>query len=490
MTIRLTARGVLNIVFRHQWRFVGALFLVLGVAVAYCVVAKPYYKSEALLLVKFNSPRSASEPLASAAIQAQASERKEVMNSQGRILRSRDIMVELVGRIGVERLYPDLVSKPPSVGSVEDNAVISLDKDLEVEATRDANVLQVSLLNHDPVVAAEALKVLIARFRARQSEIFQNPQSNFLQEQLEQARQQLGASQAAVEQFKAESGISSLDEERTLQLRVRAEARNNLAQQSARLREAESRFAALTQALRTLPQSIQLSDENDRFRAVDDARARLSELRARETEMSTNYRDESVAVRTLRAQIQFAEQELAQRSRDSLARVRTGPNPVFQQIQTDLFRAQAEAGAAGAAMLPIEDQLAEIERRIADLDSKQGRLQDLMLQMQVDEENFRSIMQRNEEARVSADLQRQNITSIAVIQEPTVPIEKAKPRVLLILVLGGLAGIAAACAACYVSDMVDESFSQPEQLGGQLKLPVLATFNVVGQPAGVGRTGA
>jgi uncharacterized protein involved in exopolysaccharide biosynthesis len=475
MVIHRTARSLLNAIFRHRWRFVSVFCVVFGAGIAYCVYATPTFKSEALLLVKFNS-RVTPDALPNGAIQAQASERKEVINSQARILHSRDLLLELVRELGVARIYPKMAEGSPAAGDIAERAAIRLDKDLEVEPMKDASVIELSLMNGDPSVAATALGLLIKRFKARQNEVFDNPQSTFVQDQLAQARRQLGISQAAVEEFKRRSGISSLEEERTLLLRTQAEARNSLAQQTARRDEAEGRLRALTEAVGKLTHTIQLSDENDRFQSLDEARARLTDLLAREKEMSVNYRDDSVGLQSLRAQIAFAQQELAARSRESLARVRTGPNPVYQQGQSDLVRAKAEAVAAASAMQPIEQQIADVERRLGDLDAKQGRLQDLSLQQQVDEENFRSVLQRSMDARASEDLQRQNITSIVVIQEPTVPIEQAKPRILLILAVSGFIGLAGALIACIVSELADETFSLPEQITAVANLPVLATF--------------
>jgi uncharacterized protein involved in exopolysaccharide biosynthesis len=478
MTLPRTARGIVNSVFRHQWRFIGTFCLVVAMAVAAVLVIKPAYRSEALLLVKFNGRTTSTDAVAGAAIQAQASERREVMNSQAQILQSRDLLREVVGGVGVARIYPNLVEDASEGDPIEDKATERLGRDLAIEPTKESNIMQVSVMNRDPQVAAEVLKDVVARFRARQAEVFLNPQSTFLREQLDEARGQLATSQAAVEAFKSESGISSLDEERTLLLRLRAEVRNNLAQLGARRSEAESRTKMLTDSLKRLPATIQLSDENDRFQAIDDARGRLTELRAREAEMATNYRDDSVALRSLRTQIQFAEKDLAERSKESLARVRTGPNPVQQQVQADLYRAGAEAAAASAAIAPLERQIAEVEARLASLDANQGKLQDLMLQQQVDEESFRSILQRSEDARASEALQRQQVTSVVVVQQPTVPSKPAKPRVLIILALGIMAGTAIAFVVCLIRELADQTFSLPEQVTGVLKLPVLASFAV------------
>jgi uncharacterized protein involved in exopolysaccharide biosynthesis len=476
MTLPRNARGVLNGAFRHKWRFVGVFSGVVALALAVAVIVQPVYRSDALLLVKFNGRYAEADTVAGAAIQAQASERREVMNSQAQILRSHDLLLQAATAVGLERLYPDLAEDPEATGDIGRKAAEELDRDLEIEPTKDTNVMHISLLNRDPEIAAEALRVLIENFRVRQMEVFLNPQSEFLQDQLDEARRQLAASQAALEEFKTTAGISSLAEELTLLLRLRAEAQNNLSQQSARRGEADSRAQELADSLKHLAPTIQLSDENDRFKAIDDARARLTELRARESEMKSNYRDDSVSLRTLRSQIEFAEAEMTERSRESLARVRTGPNPVYQQVQADLLRAKAESAAASAAVEPLERQVAQVQERLANLDVNQGRLQDLSLQQQVDEENFRNVLQRVEDARASEQLQRQKVSSIVVVQQPTVPMTPARPRMLYIVALGALAGLALAFTVCVLWELSDERFSLPEQVTAVLKLPVLASF--------------
>jgi uncharacterized protein involved in exopolysaccharide biosynthesis len=473
------ARGILNSAFRHRWRFIGTFCAVVALAVGAVLAIAPAYKSEALLLVKFNSRAPMADTVAGAAIQAQSTERREVMNSQAQILRSRDLLREVVAAVGVARLYPKLADDPPEDADIEDAAAERLAKDLDIEPTKETNVMQVSLLNRDAATAAAALGTLVERFQARQSDVFLNPQSTFLRDQLDEARRQLSKSQAAVEEFKAGSGISSLEEERTLLLRLRAEARNSLTQQTSRRDEAESRVRAMAASMKQLKPTIPLSDENDRFKGIDDARSRLTELRAREAEMASNYRDESVGLRSLRAQIEFAEKDLAERSRESLTRVRTGPNPVYQQVQADLLRATAESAAAEAAIAPLERQIADVEKRLALLDTNQGKLADLMLQQQVDEENFRNVLQRHEDARASEALQRQQVTSVAVVQQPTVPAKPAKPRVLIILALGVIGGLAVAFVLCLIWELADERFSLPEQITGTVKVPVLASFPLV-----------
>ena len=69
--------------------------------------------------------------------------------------------------------------------------------------------------------------LLIDKFIAKQSTIYQSAQLPFMQSQLEDARQQLEKSRAAVQAFKAATGINSLDEERTFLLRQQSDTQES-----------------------------------------------------------------------------------------------------------------------------------------------------------------------------------------------------------------------------------------------------------------------
>jgi uncharacterized protein involved in exopolysaccharide biosynthesis len=478
MIVEMTPRSLLNVGFRHRVKFAAVLGACLFLAAAYCLVATPKYKSAAELLVRFGSDqptRADTGGAAVPAIAAQQLERKEIVNSQISLMHSRDLLSEVLHKIGIATVYPKIAATA-APQELEDTAIDRFNRDLSTEAGKDSDVIDLTLLNPDPNIAAQTLQALIDGFQKREAAIYQSQQLGFLQTQLEQARTQLTASRNAVETFKSKSGIASLDEERSLLLRQRSDTRQKLVDEISKQQEADQRYARTEELLKQMPEEIKLSDEADRFKPVDDARERLSELRQREREMSINYRDDSRQMVDLRQQLQYGEDELARLSRQSVARIRTGPNPVYQNIQQDALKAAGDESAAAGARKPLETELDRLDARLDDLGKVTGKLNELELQQQVDEENFRSYLQSVEEARVANDLNRQGITSVAVVQAPTVPIKPAEPRVLMILALAFVFGVAGGIIVSFLAEMADEAFSMPSQIEAVLGVPVLATF--------------
>src|SRR5206468_12632094 len=100
------------------------------------------------------------------------------------------------------------------------------------------------------------------------------------------------------------------------------------------------------------------------------------------------------------------------------------------------------------------------------------------LQQQVEEDNFRNYLQAVNDARMTDNLNRERISSIAVVQKPTVPVLPSRPRVILIIPAGFLLGLAGAIMVTLLAEMSDEAFSTADQIETVLGLPVLATFTM------------
>jgi uncharacterized protein involved in exopolysaccharide biosynthesis len=485
MIVEATPRSLLNVVFRHRVKFLATVVTCLFLAAAYCLVATPKYKSTAELLVRFGSGQQQTRTGVSITpeISAQQQERKEIVNSQIALLQSRDLLSDVLRTVGIARVYPNLAADTPQ--ELDNKAVEQLGKDLDPEGGKDSDVIDLSVLNPDPAVAADLLRTVIAKFQKREASVYQSQQLPFLQDQLQQARSALTASRNAVEIFKTNAGISSLDEERSLILHQRSDTRAKLVLEISSEQEAEQRYARIEEALKKLPYEITLTNEADRFKPVDDARERLSELRQREYEMSLNYRDNSVPIVNLRKQIGNSEDELARLAKQGVARLRTGPNPVYQDLQKAALTAAGDEAAAAGARKPLEAEIDRLDARLDDLGRKTGKLNELELQQQVDEENFRNYLQGVESARLNSDLNREGITSVAIVQEPTVPTKIAKPNVPMIMLLALALGIALGMAVTFFAEMTDEAFSMPNQIESVIGVPVLAVFP---QTAASGRT--
>jgi uncharacterized protein involved in exopolysaccharide biosynthesis len=477
MIIEATPRGMLRILFRHRNKFALVFLPIFGFAATYCfLLAVPRYESDASLLVKFADTQSnQSSGLPSPGIAAAQMERIQIINSQIGVLQSNDTLTDVLNTAKIDTVYPELATADDPKLKL-DAALVSLNRDLDINPAKNANIITLALLNRNPEVGAKVLNQLIEKFVNRQWEIYQNRQLPFMQEQLAQARQKLERSRTAVEQYKAANGINSLEEERTLLLKQESDAQQSLTQAMSKQEEAQGRYQKLEEILKTMPRDTKLSDQNDRFKAVDDNRQRVDDLLARQKQMSDNYRADSVTMKTLNAQLDFAQQQLAAASKQSAARIVMGANPIRQQTEIDLMTASGDQFGATASRASYQAALQGIHDKLSKLEAQSQQLDALTLQQQVDEENFRTYLQAVNDATVTDDLNRQRITNIAVIQSPTVATVPTRPRTKLVVPAAFLLGLAAAITVVLLAEMFDETFSTPNQIETVLDLPVLGTF--------------
>lgn len=416
MDIELSTRGVLTAFFRQQKRFFILSLVVVVLGVVYIARQPAIYEAHASMLVKFG--REALPNLSRADNQSSAdvtSDRREIMVSLTSILLSADLLREAVAEYGLDKLYPDLAAS--SATPEMDAITILMRNDLHVSLADKSNIITVNVWNRDPAVATDFAKILINRFLARQNEIFNPPRTDFLQQQVSEAREKLENAQRAFQNFKEEVQISSLDDE---------------------MKQLISEKSELSQLA---------------FRAVTDAQDKLADAQAKETELLATMRASSPLVARQRTLVAQARKQVEERQADLNAR------PDEMKDST------------------LAAKLQHINERIKYLEDNRGRYQELEQRVSVGEDNYKYYLERSEEARASNMLNEQNITRISVVDQPLAGPTPVRPRKLVLLAATLLAaGLFGLMLVVYL-EMSDERIRTPHQITQRLRLPVLATFS-------------
>src|ERR1017187_8022510 len=265
MLARATFPNFVYVLFRHKWAMVSTFLAVMGMAAVYCLLATVYYESECDLYVNFG--RDTPSPVNTPAGVGQAQDgpnQQSILNSLVQMLTSESLADEVITEIGLKKLYPKIVASPPSSGTPLGAAERRLIRhDLKVQVAKNANTIQVIYEHPDPELAAKTANLLVKKFIARELAVLRDPKSNFLQERLEQYHSQLIQSEAALDEFRNHTGISSLDEERSLLLKRRADIESSFSNNQAQVTELENRSQVLQSELAKLPQNVEYADEDN-----------------------------------------------------------------------------------------------------------------------------------------------------------------------------------------------------------------------------------
>jgi uncharacterized protein involved in exopolysaccharide biosynthesis len=469
MQVRPTLPNIVYVLFRHKWAMVLTVLAVMVGAGAYCLFATEYFEAQNDLYVKFGHDTTAPVNAASGIGPAQAAlDQQNILNSLIAMLTSESLVEEVINEIGLKTLYPRIVASPPWFGTPLGAAARRMVKrDLTVQVARNANIIQVIYDHPDAKLAARTANLLVQKFITRELALLRDPQSSFLEQQLQQYRKTLVDAEAALDQFRNQTGISSLDEERTLLLKRRTDLETSIASNEAQVTALVNRREVLHAELQALPANVQFSDESDT------SQSQLIQLQVQRQALLNNYRPESEVVRNIDRQIQ----KLAALQSAGNTRVKKEmPSVSHQDIEVDLNRVQAELHGLQEAQQTLEQQHAAVVRRLAALDTHDTRLQDLERQYQIADLNYRTYYQNYEQARIAEELNKQKITTISVIQTAIPPDRSTYPKDYMILPISAGIGLVLACLIAFFREGFDERLNLPLHVEDALKLGVLASM--------------
>ncbi|HTK85377.1 MAG TPA: Wzz/FepE/Etk N-terminal domain-containing protein [Patescibacteria group bacterium] len=402
--------------FRQGFTFVLVAILVGGLGVAYLIVTKPVYEVHSSMLVKFGKDARSDGDISDTTDYAQADyhARQEIIQSYIKIMLSRDLLRGLVNKFGASKLYPDLKLKPNDKTPISEVVVDKLlGGDLKV-TNDESHVIEISVRNHDPRIAMEISTFVMDAFVRERTEIYNTPQTDFLQQQIDEARRKLDVSQKDLQAFKQQAGISAIDEE-------------------------------LSQLLKEKGDLTALA-----YTAITDAQKRLADLQEKQAEMQATYRDDSPMLQRLHETLAVAQDDLKKRKND--------------------LNAPDGNGSSLAA------KLASVDKRISYLELQRGKFNELQQQVTIDRDNYLIYLKRGEEARINNLLNKENITSIDVMDHPALPASPVKPKKLIVIALTFLAAMFAAAGTALSKELLDDRLTSPEKVYEALGVPVLASF--------------
>lgn len=475
MNAHLMPYGLLTLLFKHKKTVFGIFFAVVLAGVSYLLIAVPKYESVAQLIVRFGD-RSIPEVDRTQTVELTPSDRREIVLAHAAILGSHDLAEATINAFGIDTVYPDIVADPPTQWSPMDEAVKTFLANLTVDVGTNDNVISVGFLHPDKTLAPKLVHKLIDLYIAHQTAVYQNPQSNFLSTEVKDAGTRLAKAQNALEQFKGQWHITDYDKEVEDLLKQRGDVDTSLRSAESALVLAQHRQQELEQLIKKVPENIPEQASSEKYRSLDDAESRLADLNAKKAQMLATYNENSPALSSLKAGIATAQAEVNARRTALKSRSTSNVNSVYQTLQTDLLRTQADAQSNAEPVRVLTGQLAAIDKRLGDLQQNRGTFNDLTREHQIAEETYRSLSTKYEDARVKDSLNQQRISPATMISQPTLPYKTARPRKLITVLACLFAGMILGIGGALMREALDDRFTTAEQVAFILDLPVLASF--------------
>ena len=408
------------VLFRHKWMIV--CFSVAGfLAAIFIYFTKPaVYTSEAKLFIKYvvNTRPASGRP--DEQIQVPDANGANIVNTEVEILKSLDIIMQVVDMVGAERILG------PAGGNDKERALQVIKRSLTVEAVPRSDVLRISFQHPDRAIVQTVLGQLITSYLNKHGKVHSEAGvlDEFLTQQTEARRSQLGETKEELKKVKASAGVMDLEEaKRTYHEQIakkRQEVFENeaeLAGQQAALKDFETPVLAKRDAVVT-----NLSVPAEKMNEYRRICVRLDKLRSKEQGLLGEFTETSTLVRGVRDEIALIEnlqkqmeEEYPKLTGSDISVPRSNPTP------TDLWGDRARISALKAKLGVLSSQLTTLQDEAKKVSDNEATITQLQMKQSIEETQYFALSTRLEIARSEAASEAGKVSNIKVTQAPSFP---------------------------------------------------------------------
>lgn len=466
----ITVPEILAIAFRQRFKIMFALLVPIALAVTALFVLAPVYRAESSLIVKTGREYMAGVQ-GETSTTAPTSTKQEEVNSEMAIMSNRTVFEEVINKIGLKNLYPSLVESPPWSGTVMDAAVVKFGKDLNVDAVKLSNVIDVTFDHTDPQLATRVLNTLIDVFQAKHAEVYVGNRAGAYEQGMQQDIADLNRLQKQREKIKLDNHVFDIDQQRAAYISQLVDAQNHLQDLSNQTTTLQTRIAYLTKKRAGLPDTINSTDTmtNDEMAYAQNA---LSDLRRTETGLLARYSSNHPQVQQIEQEIRTMEGRIAS-MKSAFTSVKTDPDPLAQQVDQELVQDQAELAPLAAETASYKALVESLRTELSGLESADTQLRTIQASIDNLNDNLKSLRANYEQARALDDMDKARVVSVSQIGPAIASDKPVKPQKLLFLAGGLVIGMIMAAGVIIFAVITNNTFVTIESVERVLQLPVL-----------------
>jgi capsular exopolysaccharide synthesis family protein len=511
-------RDLLYVLFGHKGKVTVFTLLLFGMAALMTFLRPGLYRSEARLLVRLGRETVSLDPTATIGEIAQINQSRDwEINSELEILKSREIAERVVDELGADvfEREPEAPADGNAVAAVSPNAGIlpalrnaaravktgparlavslGLSEPLEprekavrrimenVDVKSLANTSVISLSYEAPRrgLAREILDRFIQAYLEKHLAVYYVADSRqFFERQVSELRAQLMQAETELRDIKDATGISSLEEQRTVMVNTIGTLERSVGETEAELAGANAKIAGIQEILARIPETV-VVEQATGFAdyGADLMRSRLYDLRIAEKEMAARYTPDSRMLDKIREQVNEGVALLEkEQSKPMRTEVKKGLSTAYVQMQTAVLSEQANTSALESRLEKMRAQIAAAQddlRRLNDTEIKTSRL---TREITLLRDSYSRYFQKLEQARIDQALKSERISSISVLEAATLPVAPVGPSRMIRLALGLLLALAGGIGFAFLCDYLDHSVKTPEDVQEKLQLPALASI--------------
>ena len=461
---------------RRKWVIIGSIVLSLAAAGVVCKVSPKWYRSETLIFVEEQKiPENYVRGLVVEgsleqrifAIQKQITSRKLI----GEVVKEFSLYPDDVATRGLDATIPkvaaavrlDLVSKPPS--GVPRSSL---------------DAFTISFSHGDPETAMRVTARLASKFieeNARAREQIAEGTTEFLNYEVMTAKRELEMKEDQISRFKS-THMAELPQQMEANLRALDRLQTDLKMLNETTPRLRDRLALVEKAIQEYERFGSTNAALAGSARPDQLYSRLEELRKRLTALLAEFTESYPDTVLTKEEIRQVEGELvALYGPEAIKLGEKRLDPYLHELKKQQSEVKGELASLGQRQHSLNAERKEYLKRVENAPAVEQEL--LILERDYDnmKNNYRSLLDKRINARVSENLEkRQQGSQYRIIDPANFPRVPDKPNQPLIMILGLMFGCAMGGGIAVMQEQLNPQFRRPEDIEHLLGPQLLAVI--------------
>lgn len=485
---QLSVRDVVGVLFRHKL-LICTTFLTVAVGTGAVTLLMPNeYESRMKILVKntrSDVPITPERTTGTAGTYFDNEVSENQINSEIELLSSEDLLNQVVTECG---LYGRSFSISAMLGLKEaprtpaaqiEQARNQLRKDLVITPVKKANLIEIRYTSGSPEMAAAVLRKVQDLYLQKHVKLHRPPGTyEFFKTEADDSESQLRDAEKQLSSFQQSMNVVSLTQQKEQTVQKLTEAKSKLLETKAFLREVNDRIGKVQQQLQTLePRIVTQRRALPNQYSAERLNTMIVELQNRRTQLLTKFRSDDRLVREVDQQIKTTRAALEKASKETSTEQSTDLNPLRQTLETELARARVDQAGAEGRYEMLVGQVGQYENQLSRLEGITAEYEDLNRQVKQSADNYQLYKKKEEEARITDELDQNKITNVSVAEAPFQPQLPIRPNRLMNLLLGVFLGALLSLGSVFIAEFLRDTVLTPRELEVLTGKTVLASLS-------------
>jgi len=465
-------REFLHIIFKRK-RFVLLAFLLISLPIIAIVLLRPaQYRSTAKLLLVGNRSYLQLAPQDTKRVTMIPD--TQVLNAEVENLKNWSFLLAAADRLDIE-----LVDPVPTDREERNRATArAIRVGLEVTPYPTSPMIEVAFTHDDRNKAAAVANTVVDTYLEYRPNLFESPDiGRFYAKRSDRLQRELRASERRLDRYQRKTGIVSLQQQRDEAVRQLMASQLSREEAEAQIRQTQELIESLTEAQQAQPEKIAGDVEmvdNPVARALEE---RIGILTVELSDLRQKYTDNDRRVQDKTAQIHELEREVASQPRRIVGTERFEVNPVRQNLNEELYRAQANLEALEAKRASLDSTIVELDQQLQVMNANGIRYQELSDLVDNKRAELQATEKRSQEANLSLEMTAGKLDSIRIVDRAQPPVKPYNQNAPLAIVVALVAGLGLGVAGAFGLEFLYRTYHFASDIERELELPVLGLIS-------------